>query len=158
MSEIKCISYKEVSKLYKILKEIKLPYYTSRKLNIRALKETTLANLIFNYRLLVFVESDIADPNTVLFQLPSIDETSSIDVLMISKYDPSFIEKSVEYIKKEFKDFGWEKIIIEYMSQNGIDERRDREIKRLGFSKKITARCINENYSRNLASIIIREV
>lgn len=158
MDEIKCISYKEASILYRLLKEIDSPDYVSRRLNMLALKETTLTNLLFNYRLLAFVENKINNPNIVLFQLPSIDETNTVEVLMLCRYESTFFEKAVEYIKKEFKEFGWRRILIEYKSRDFTDGQQDAEISKLGFLKHFTARCINENCFRNLASIMLSEV
>ena len=154
MSNLRCISYKEVNLLYDILKQLQAPYYLSYKTNILSANEPTLANLLFNYRLLAFVENDAANPSVVLLQLPSVDETNTVEVLLLSKFVPEFWEAIVEHIKKDFEDFGWNRIIIEYRTQTNTDVKKDREIRALGFTKNFYTRC-NESCFRNMASIIL---
>ena len=150
-SAVKNVQYKESKLLYNALKNINSPFFVSRVLNIEKCSETDISNMLFNYRMLAFTKECGKKTEVVLYQLPSLEENGNVHMMLISDDDAEFVKESVSYIKKEFKTFAWEKIILEHINKNNDDI--EGKFEGYGFKKNM---CVPYQYgTRDIYSIEI---
>lgn len=150
--KIQFITYKESKKLAQIIHEKKEFAYMSRFIGINELDETRIANLLFDYKIMAFIKTINGKDEVCLYQIPSAEEKGNLYLTLISKFDDEFLKETVEYIRKEYKEFGWENILVEYISKGESDVSPFWQ--KAGFNTKVIFKCNNESY-RNIAAISI---
>lgn len=134
---MECISYKQAKKLAKLISEKDNMYYVAKHISLQDFNENIISNLLFDYRLLAFVQTKDGQENVIIYQLPKIEEQDNLKLIIASEFDPEFLIETIDYIKEEYEDFEWKKIIVEYLVDETEIDGCVEDINKIGGAGKV---------------------
>lgn len=142
-NELICVQYDNAEKLRTIMDKVSNPFYVSASLDTTNFDVNIISDLLFNYKILSFIDKR-SNYNVAIYSLPSIEERDDhIYLWYLSAASGEFFKRTLEYIQREYPEFGWDRLYVECIEDSSLNFAEDKFFKSLTTNQELKVKLQN---------------